>query len=130
MTDFVNNLCIPASVESMTLTGNIAFWCLLPTWPFIKKLHVDSFILDGDHGCLLKNFPALEELLVNGFGICSCAGFRSHVYLSAYEALKADVLSTLGNSWTVQVTGECLIGYQAVPIGSSSCMMLVIKKNN
>jgi hypothetical protein len=52
-----------------TLTGNIAFSCLLSTWPFIKKLHVDSFMLDGDHGCLLKNFPALEELLVNGFAV-------------------------------------------------------------
>jgi hypothetical protein len=129
ITDFVNNLRIPASVESMRLTGYIAFSCLLSTWPFIKKLHVDSVMFDNNHGRLLNNFPALEELLDNGFDICSRAGFRCEVNPNAYKVVVANLLPRLDNNWMVQVMGECVIGDRARFMDSLSCMMLVFKKN-
>jgi F-box domain len=129
MIEFMNNLLMPPSVESMTLTGNIKLSSLLPTWPFIKKLHVDSFTLDGEHQRLLNNFPALEELIVNGFDLSRRVGFF-YECLGAYEALGTDVLLTLGDDWTVTVTEECVIRYRVVRTSTNACKMVVFKKNN
>ncbi len=87
-------------------------------------------MLDGEHESLLRNFPALEELLVNGFIIWRPLGLHGYESVNAYEALGADVLSTLGDNETGQVTTECVIGYRVVPTGSRSCKMIVPKKKN